>query len=85
MARLPDAELVLVPGGTLITKTAEEGRALALTLARHVIHNLQPDLPGRSHDTLGQEGWEEVPDFALDWAVSRLGHDVRRRRDLFSP
>ena len=44
MTRLPDAELVLVPGNTLITKTVEEGRALALTLARHVIHNLQPDL-----------------------------------------
>jgi hypothetical protein len=36
--------LVLVPGGTLITATPEEGRALALTLARHTIHNLQPDL-----------------------------------------
>lgn len=44
MNRLPDAELVLVPGGTLITKTPEEGRALALLLARHTIHNIQPDL-----------------------------------------
>jgi len=44
MTRLPDAELILVPGNTLITKTVEEGRALALRLARHVIHNLQPDL-----------------------------------------
>ena len=44
MTRRPNAELVLVPGNTLITKTVEEGRALALTLARHVIHNLQPDL-----------------------------------------
>ena len=44
MTRLPDAELVLVPGNTLITKSVEEGRALALTLARHVIHNLQPNL-----------------------------------------
>jgi hypothetical protein len=35
---------VLVPGGTLITATPEEGRALALTLARHSIHNIQPDL-----------------------------------------
>jgi pimeloyl-ACP methyl ester carboxylesterase len=25
--------------------------------------------PGRSHYTLGQAGWEEVADFALDWAV----------------
>ena len=44
MNRLPDAELILVPGGTLITKTPEEGRALALLLARHTIHNIQPDL-----------------------------------------
>jgi hypothetical protein len=44
MNRLPDAELVLIPGGTLITATPEEGRALAITLARHMIHNIQPDL-----------------------------------------
>jgi hypothetical protein len=44
MTRVPDSELVLVPGGTLITPTPEAGRALALTLARHTIHNLQPDL-----------------------------------------
>lgn len=44
MNRLPDSELVLVPGGTLITKTPEEGRALAMMMARHTIHNMQPDL-----------------------------------------
>ena len=44
MNRVPDSELVLVPGGTLITATADEGRTLAFTLARHSIHNLQPDL-----------------------------------------
>ena len=44
MNRVPDSELTLVPGGTLITATAEEGRALAITLARHSIHNIQPDL-----------------------------------------
>lgn len=44
MNRVPDAALVLVPGGTLITKTPEEGRALALLMARHMIHNIQPDL-----------------------------------------
>jgi len=44
MNRLPDEELVLVPGGTLITKTPEEGRALAMLMARHTIHNIQPDL-----------------------------------------
>lgn len=44
MNRLPDSELVLVPGRTLITATPEEGRALALLMARHTIHNIQPDL-----------------------------------------
>lgn len=28
------------------------------------------EFPGRSHYTLGQDGWEEVADYALDWAVS---------------
>jgi alpha-beta hydrolase superfamily lysophospholipase len=27
------------------------------------------EFPGRSHYTLGQEGWDEVADYALDWAV----------------
>lgn len=44
MNRVPDTELVLIPGGTLITTTPEEGRALAFKIARHTIHNLQPDL-----------------------------------------
>jgi hypothetical protein len=44
MNRVPDSELVLVPGGTLITPDANAGRALAFTLARHAVHNIQPDL-----------------------------------------
>jgi hypothetical protein len=36
--------LILIPGGTLITATPEEGRALAIAMARHMIHNIQPDL-----------------------------------------
>jgi hypothetical protein len=35
MTRLPDADVVRVPGGTLITATPEEGLALALMPARH--------------------------------------------------
>jgi Hexameric tyrosine-coordinated heme protein (HTHP) len=44
MNRVPDSELILVPGGTLITAAPEEGRALAITMARHTIHQIQPDL-----------------------------------------
>ena len=34
---------MFVPGGTLITNTPEEGRQLAITMARHTIHNIQPN------------------------------------------
>ena len=44
MNRVPDEGMVLIPGGTLITATPEEGRALAMNIARHTIHNIQPDL-----------------------------------------
>ncbi len=27
------------------------------------------DYPGRSHFTVGEAGWEEVADDALDWAI----------------
>ena len=29
------------------------------------------ELPGRSHYTVGQEGWEEVADYALEWATEK--------------
>jgi len=34
----------LIPNNTLITKTPEEGRALAILIARHSIHAMQNDL-----------------------------------------
>ena len=44
MNQVPNEGLVLVPGGTLLTKTPEDGRKLAMAIARHTIHNIQPDL-----------------------------------------
>ena len=50
----------LVPNNTLITATPEEGRALAITLARHSIHAMQKNvevlMSGRAqyaHDPYG--------------------------------
>ncbi len=47
----------LIPGNSLITPTAEEGRALAIMMARHSIHAMQSDeavlksgRPKYSHD-----------------------------------
>ena len=34
----------LVPNNTLITRSPEEGRALAIALARHSIHAMQKDV-----------------------------------------
>jgi Hexameric tyrosine-coordinated heme protein (HTHP) len=42
MTKLPPEPLV--PGNTLITKTPEEGRALAIMLARHSVHAMQHEL-----------------------------------------
>ena len=36
--------------------------------------------PGRSHGTLLDPGWEEVADFALDWAVANA-RPTRARED----
>lgn len=44
MNRVPDDALVKIPGGTLITKTPEQGRSLAFEIAQHTIHNIQPNL-----------------------------------------
>ena len=30
--------------------------------------------PGRSHYTVGEDGWEEVADYALEWAVEHAKH-----------
>jgi hypothetical protein len=83
MNRVPDSELGLVPGGSLITATAEEGRALAITMARHSIHNIQPDL-----DVLigGRPTYSTSPDsliavsqvIALEFATIAAANDYWR-------
>lgn len=42
MPQLPSEPLV--PNNTLITSTPEEGRALAITIARHSVHAMQKEL-----------------------------------------
>ena len=75
MNRVPDDALVLIPGGTLITATPEEGRALAITIARHMIHNLQPDLEVLK---AGRPIYSANPDSLI--AALRLADDIAQRR-----
>ncbi|KRN92592.1 hexameric tyrosine-coordinated heme protein [Pediococcus stilesii] len=41
---LPNSERVGIPNNSLLTETPEEGRQLAMMIARHTIHQIQPDL-----------------------------------------
>jgi pimeloyl-ACP methyl ester carboxylesterase len=79
------APLLLVAGGidhisppSLVRTNAEKYKhARAITEYR--------SFPGRSHFTAGQDGWEDVADFALSWAVTqseRLPVTVASRPDL---
>ena len=38
------------------------------------------EMPGRSHFTIVQDGWEEVADFALDWALDATAAHYSRAR-----
>lgn len=39
------------------------------------------EYPDRTHWTLGQDGWEGVADYALDWALTNAAADGRRRAE----
>ncbi|WBB67023.1 alpha/beta fold hydrolase [Micromonospora sp. WMMD812] len=51
----------VVPPGVVRSNAALYTKSRALT-AYH-------EFPGRSHFTVGQDGWEEVADYALNWAL----------------
>ena len=39
------------------------------------------EFPGRSHYTLGQDGWEQVADYALDWATQQAAAPAPARTE----
>ena len=45
------------------------------------------EFPGRSHYTVGEDGWEEVADYALEWAEENARPDRRPERSArtYSP
>jgi pimeloyl-ACP methyl ester carboxylesterase len=51
----------IIPASTNRANAAKYGKSRAITAFR--------EFPDRSHYTLGQDGWEEVADYALGWAV----------------
>jgi pimeloyl-ACP methyl ester carboxylesterase len=62
------APLLLIAGGADHTVPAVVDQATAKRYRKSAAVTDYKEFPGRSHFTLGQEGWEEVADYALDWA-----------------
>jgi pimeloyl-ACP methyl ester carboxylesterase len=66
----PDrAPLLLIAGGSDHVVPAVIDRQTSKRFERTDAVTDYREFPGRSHFTVGQDGWEEVADYALDWAV----------------
>ena len=63
------APLLLIAGGEDHVVPAAVDRSTAKHYAKSTALTDYHEFPGRSHFTIGQEGWEELADYALDWAV----------------
>jgi pimeloyl-ACP methyl ester carboxylesterase len=69
----PDrAPLLLIAGGDDHVVPAAVDKEMAKKQGKSPAVTDFKEFPGRSHYTLGQEGWEEVADYALDWAQGQL-------------
>ena len=64
------APLLLIGGGVDHTVPASVNRANHKLYRKSAAIVAYREFPGRSHYTLGQDGWEDVADYALDWAVT---------------
>jgi pimeloyl-ACP methyl ester carboxylesterase len=62
------APLLLIAGGSDHIVPAAVDEAMSKRFRRSQAVTDYKEFPGRSHFTVGQEGWEEVADYALDWA-----------------
>jgi pimeloyl-ACP methyl ester carboxylesterase len=70
------APLLLIGGGVDHTAPAVIDRATAKHYEKSNAITEYKEFPGRSHFTLGQDGWEEVADYALRWAVEHAVSNV---------
>jgi len=66
----PDrAPLLIIAGGADHVVPAVVDRQASKRFERSDAVTDFKEFPGRSHYTVGQDGWEEVADFALEWAI----------------
>jgi pimeloyl-ACP methyl ester carboxylesterase len=63
------APLLLIAGGEDHVVPASVDRATVKRYTKSTAITDYHEFPGRSHFTIGQDGWEEIADYALEWAV----------------
>jgi alpha-beta hydrolase superfamily lysophospholipase len=63
------APLLLIAGGSDHVVPPSIDKATEKKFSRSSAITDYKEFPGRSHFTIGQEGWEEVADYALEWAA----------------
>ena len=63
------APLLLIAGGADHVVPPSVDRATARRFSHSQAITEYREFPGRCHFTVGQEGWEQVADCALDWAL----------------
>jgi pimeloyl-ACP methyl ester carboxylesterase len=64
------APLLIITGGSDHVYPPKVGEANAKRQEKSKAITAYREFPGRSHFTLGQRRWEEVADFALEWALN---------------
>ena len=67
--KAPRAPLLLIAGEHDHTVPAVVDRSVATHYEKSPALTEYKEFPGRSHFIIGQDGWEEVADYALRWAV----------------
>ena len=60
--------MLFIAGGADHVVPAVVARSAAKHSATSAVTEYR-EFPGRAHFTIGQEGWEEVADYALAWAA----------------
>ncbi len=70
------APLLFIAGGEDHIMPPEVNRSNADHYGKSTAHTDFKEFPGRSHFTVGEPGWEEVADYALDWANEHTGRGI---------
>ena len=67
------APLLIVAGGEDHVSPPSVNQETAKLQSRSEAVTEYREFPGRSHYLIGGAGWEEIADYALDWAVRHAG------------